>query len=406
MISVLSFLLLSSQLNSFEWTNRIGNQTCYPSYYSEPGSLQELCYEITRHASEGTKIRAVGAGYSISDICCTEGCLISTNKLNRILEVDKKNKTVRVEAGITLDELNRQLALYNFALPNQAAIDIISLGGALSTGVHGTGHTGSFSSFVNEYELVTADGSLRLISLQSDPEAFKAVSVSLGTLGIIYAVTLQCEELFYLTRTDIINTAKSIIEDFHEIYASNDFVQFMLNPETDTITAQCWNRAPASSTSKVSYEALAWYQMDENDNELFSEIAIPLPCFPGVMRVVQRFLNEHRETGVKFYDLNIRFVQQDHAYLSPAGDGAVAYFAFCFAEQDKYFYLFKEFENLLAEFGGRPHWAKYNQVNATRINSLYGINLSTLIKIKKKFDPNEIFSNAYIERILKTTMGN
>lgn len=412
---ICALLILFFPIHALEkWVNCIGNQSCYPHLYFEPSSMQELCQSIKYHALEGHKIRAVGNGYSISDIACTDGCLFNLKHLNKILSINVSEKTVRVEAGITLRDLNEKLAIYELALSNQAAITEISLGGALSTGVHGTGHTGSLSSFVKEFELITGDGNLRKISLDSDPEAFAAVSVGLGSLGVIYAVTLQCEPLFYLTKSDVTTDINYILTNYRRILDSNDFFLFLWNLETETVVVNCWNRCnliPASThlnkDAMSSDKALAWYTIDENDKDLFSEIAIPLTALPEAVKSIQEFFKKHRQTNAKILEITVRFVEQDaHAFLSPSTDGPVAYLAFCILEQDKYLALYKELEDILSIYNGRPHWGKLHFLNNEKVTQLYANNLQKFINVKKRLDPKDVFSNGFTDRILKSQAIN
>jgi len=175
--------------------NCIGGGACNPHTYFEPISQEMLCQCVT---STHSTIRVAGNGYSINDSVHTNDCLINLKHLNHVLSVDLNTLQVRVEAGITLTDLCAQLAVCGLALPNLPAITDITLGGAISTGAHGTGHTGTLSTFAVEIELVTADGTIHILSAKKDPEAFSAAGVSLGCLGVIYAATLQCEPLFYL----------------------------------------------------------------------------------------------------------------------------------------------------------------------------------------------------------------
>lgn len=411
----LMFLLITIPIKAQEkWVNAIGNQACHLHVYLEPHNLAELCDQIKQKASEGNCIRAIGNGYSISSIGCTDGCLISLKQLNNILSVNLADKTVRVEAGITLKNLNEQLSKYNLALSNQAAISEINLGGALSTGVHGTGHTGSLSSFVKEFELVTASGCLYKISLDSDAEVFSALSVGLGSLGVIYAVTLQCESLFYLCKSEVVTDIDGIIKNYSQIHNSSDFFQFLWNPKTGKVLINQWNRCdPFSSLRQAtaecvpSYKALCWYTIDENDKDLFSEIAIPVSALPEVVKAIKNFIQKHKNSGAEIVDINVRFVEQDkHAYLSPSTDGPVAYFAFCILEEDKHLAIYKEFEELMKNYNGRPHWGKLNFLKYEDIKMLYGNNLQKFIQVKQRLDPQEIFSNDFLDCILKCENNN
>ena len=89
---------------------------------------------IKQAVMQGLTVRAIGNGYSLSDIGCTDGCLLNLKHLKQILFIDAERKLVRVEVGITLQELNERLAASGLALSNQAAIAQLSLGGAFEHG--------------------------------------------------------------------------------------------------------------------------------------------------------------------------------------------------------------------------------------------------------------------------------
>lgn len=47
-----------------------------------------------------------GSGQSKTGACLGSGMIISTEKLNKIAEVDEHSRLVRVQAGVTLEKLN------------------------------------------------------------------------------------------------------------------------------------------------------------------------------------------------------------------------------------------------------------------------------------------------------------
>lgn len=323
--------------------------------------------------------------------------------MNRILWVDLEKKLVCVEAGILISELNEKLAAYGLALPNQAAITQISLGGALSTGVHGTGHTGTFSSFLKEIDLITADGSLHKLSPNSDHDAFAAACVGLGSLGIIYSVTLQCEPLFYLNFIQEKTTLEYVLENYKALNDSNDFFQFFWDTDTNDVVINRWNRCEKKDSIDClpSYKALPWHVIDANDKDLFSEIAVPINSLPLAIDKIGKLIQKYRSLGAKVTDLNIRFVERDvNALLSPASEGPVAYIAFCILEEDKFLALYNDFEDNMMKVHGRPHWGKVNFLDYQKALALYGSNLERFVQVKKRLDPNNVFSNQFINRIL------
>lgn len=397
-------------LNSFcpceaIWTNCIGNQTCLPSHYYEPENMNQLQIHIHNAVLEREKIRVVGAGYSISDLVTTNGYLLNLRKLNHILSVDRNRAIVCVEAGITMKELNEQLAEYELALPNQAAINNITLGGALSCAVHGTGRTGTLSSFIKEIDLITADEKIHNLSLASDPNAFAAARVGLGALGVIYAVKLQCEPLFYLRSTEEEWDINALMLKYKELNERNDFFQFTWNVMTGRAIVIQRNRVRgllpnSSSDIEICYKALASYIIDENDKDLFSEIAIPIDHLPEVIEKIKELANRYQALGIRIADVVVRFVEADNlSFLSPASNYPVAYLTMSIPIDYDYPLFYKEFEDSLLENGGRPHWGKINFLDYQKVSHLYGENIEKFINVKKRLDPLGTFSNDFINRI-------
>lgn len=381
-----------------KWENFLGNQSCTPLLYCEPKNFEELRKSLHNVVLQNYPVRVVGSGFSINDICCCKGCLLNLKHLNNIFIIDEENKTVRVEAGITLQKLNEKLAHHDLTLPNQAAIDQITLGGAISTGVHGTGHTGTLSNSVLEIELLAADGRVYKLSEVSDPNGFAAAKLSLGTLGVIYALTIQCTPLFYLEAATESRTIDDLLKNYPTLFEKNDFFQFSWNVETGKAIITCWNK---TAKGIPAHKALPFYEIDPKDKDLFSEIAIPIDLLPKAIEKTKLFVDKCKKSGAIVSDITIRFVEADsNVYLSPA-KGKVAYITFSLSERDKFLNLYREFENALLEYGGRPHWGKTNFLDHEKVKRLYGDDFQKFSIEKQKFDPQGVFSNDFIRRIWK-----
>ncbi|MFI5342962.1 MAG: D-arabinono-1,4-lactone oxidase [Chlamydiales bacterium] len=387
------------------WINCIGNQICHPSHYYEPENMSELQIHIRNAISDGCKIRVAGGGYSLSDLVCTNGYLLNLKKLNHILSVDRENASVYVEAGITMKELNERLAEYGLALSNQAAIDNITLGGALSSAVHGTGHTGTLSSFIKEIDLMTTDGKINNLSLKSDAHAFAAAKVSLGALGIIYAVKLHCEPLFYLKSIEEEWDINALILEYKKLNEHNDFFQFSWNIASGKALVTRRNRSKELeqnlflSDTEICYKALACYTIDESDKDLFSEIAVPVDDLPKVIEKIKNFAKKYQTNGIKIADVVVRFVEADDSFLSPAANRSVAYLTMSIPIEYNCPLFYEEFEDSLLEDEGRPHWGKTNFLDYKKASRLYGENLEKFISVKRRLDPLGTFSNHFIDRI-------
>lgn len=76
--------------------------------------------------------------------------MISLENLNALLNVNKNNNTVTVEAGMSLHKLHVVLRENGLALSNLGSISDQSIAGVMATATHGTGaHFGCLSTFVN-----------------------------------------------------------------------------------------------------------------------------------------------------------------------------------------------------------------------------------------------------------------
>src|SRR4051812_23058355 len=117
------------------WSNWSRGQSCAPAEHLRPGTRAELAAAVAR----GRTVRVAGAGHSFSGGVPTDGILLSLERMERVLDVDRAGGLVRVEAGIALRRLVRELHRHGLALPNLGDVDAQSLGGALATGTHGTG---------------------------------------------------------------------------------------------------------------------------------------------------------------------------------------------------------------------------------------------------------------------------
>ena len=360
-----------------------------------PSDLKELIQIVTSNSNKlnPKQICAVGKCLSVSDINkCDGGISIDLTKLNRVLKINKKKQTVTVESGITLHELNHQIAQHGLSLPNQTAIDDVSIGGAISTACHGTGKTSSFSSFVKNLQIVLSDGSLKKID--SSCPFFNSFQTSLGLLGIIYSVTLQCEPLFYLLKTISFMDFPTFIQNCNDLYENNDHFQVHVNVHSDTVQTVCWNRcSQETQDSQPSYETLSFYKFDPNDKGPFSEFAIPIQKLSNVLKDVCPFLDNHCE----FDDLTIRFVLSEKSLLSPSfsdnKNDVIVHLAFTSSIENS-IHLFQELEDMLiTKHNARPHWSKTNFLNSHKINFLYHSNYQQFLSVKKRVDPNNWFLN-------------
>jgi hypothetical protein len=208
------------------WRNHTGNQSVEPLRLYDARSLEELrAIVLEAHACKAT-VRAVGSGHSWSDVALTNGFLVKTHKLSSMLPLEEgvlrdeldTSHLVRVQGGIRLRELNRELDRRGLALSNMGGYDAQTLAGVMSTSTHGSGiGFGPIADAVRSIDLVASEGRLLRVEpsggitdreafeparpgwrLVSDDRWFDAVRVGLGCMGLIYSVYLEVVDEYWL----------------------------------------------------------------------------------------------------------------------------------------------------------------------------------------------------------------
>ena len=144
-----------------------------------------------------------------------DGILLDTRGFNRVLALDVQRGTVEVEAGIQWLELIRTLGDLQAgrSVPwsirqKQTGADRLSIGGALSSNVHGRGLTmRPFIDDVESFTLVDAHGTIRRCSRTENHELFQLAIGGYGLFGFIATVTLRLVPTRRLRRlVDIVTT--------------------------------------------------------------------------------------------------------------------------------------------------------------------------------------------------------
>ena len=127
-----------------------------------------------------------GSGLDEGGADLSSDLVISTEKLNRMLEIDPRERLVRVQAGITLKELNTALSVSGLTIPVSGHNDD-TIGGLISNSPvdNWSGKYGGISNFVERIEVVLANGEcLQTSRMKNYYVAKKAVEKSLE--GDIY----------------------------------------------------------------------------------------------------------------------------------------------------------------------------------------------------------------------------
>jgi L-gulonolactone oxidase len=233
MRSAFGFLALVSLGHAaLEWTDWDGLQVCTPLDYKRPTTEKEIVDLVKSAAASKSQIKVVGGGHSFSGIALTTGHMITLDDYNKVMYVNKT--AVTVQAGIRLHELNAQLEVRGLSFENLGACSQQSLAGALATGTHGTGNTGSMSTQVLEMRIVSGTGDIIVASATENADVFNAARVGIGALGVISTITINTLPLFKLKRTTTVLALDDLLSSLPQILSKFDRVQWFWFPYNET----------------------------------------------------------------------------------------------------------------------------------------------------------------------------
>jgi D-arabinono-1,4-lactone oxidase len=162
---------------------------CRPELYIQPHTLAEIQKVVTLARRCRRRVVLVGSGHCPSDITCTSAWMVNLDGFAQVLNVDEEKRTITVEAGIRMHDLNIKGQEHGLTMPNLGSIDVQSIAGAIATGTHGSSlYHGTLADYVVSLRIMLANGQTVKCSAQQNTELFQAALVSLGALGIVVEV--------------------------------------------------------------------------------------------------------------------------------------------------------------------------------------------------------------------------
>ncbi len=428
------------------------------TYSSRPRVLQhartveELAAGLRQAAEDGATVRILGAAQSPSDIAMSNEYLLAVSGLNRIREIDRERCEVVAEAGITLGALAAALGQHGLALPNLGSILRQTLGGAASTGTHGTGlDFGSLSTYIKELEMLSVDGSPIRANASENREVFAGGRLSLGSLGIHTAFRLKVVPDFDLRVEEGPVSLEAALEP--SWYGSADHARVWYLPYVDhawgwrafrvphdparnTKTApDFWTRLRTRALGYHAFQAGLWlaasypsllpkvnrayvgefltrprhstagsvsqFTFDCLFHQYVSEWAVPLSKAPEAVLGVREMAE--RQGFQAHLPIEIRFTAGDDIWLSPTYQGTrcwigvVSYIPW--GREIPWKPFFNAFEARMLGFHARPHWAKYFTASPEKLRELYPC-WDQFQRLRATLDPAYRLRNAYTDRVL------
>ena len=119
------------------------------------------------------------------------GSLMITTRRMQGVHIDPIRRTARVQAGVKWQRVIAAAAEYGLAGLCGSSSDVGVVGYTLGGGLGSLGRKHGFAAdHVQAVEIVTADGALRRVSAESEPELFWAIRGGKGNFGVVTALEI------------------------------------------------------------------------------------------------------------------------------------------------------------------------------------------------------------------------
>jgi len=413
--------------------NWAGNYTYQATNWHVPSSIEE----VQQLVKQLDKVRVVGSRHSFNGIADSKENIISLEKLNNVIKLDKENRTVTVEGGIRYGDLSLFLQDKGFALPNMASLPHISIAGACATATHGSGDKNQcLSNSISAMKVVTGRGEVVTFSRERDEALLKGAVVSLGALGVIIEITLDLVPAFDICQYVYENLPfEQLANNFDNVFSSAYSVSLFTNWKKEVFD-QVWlkslhqmdsGQTPSSEfygataarlpshpiqgveavhcteqlgTPGPWHDRLPHFRLDftpSNGDELQSEFLIPREQAYDALLAISK----HKEKiSPLLHVCEIRSIARDDLWMSPFYQQDSIGIHFTWKDDwESVKKILPEIEESLIPFQARPHWGKLFTMPKERVTSLYK-KLPDFQQLVEQHDPNGKFRNEFINNYI------
>ena len=157
-----------------------------PAFIVRASGANDVMRAVAFARMHGLRLAVRGGGHNIAgNAVCDDGLMLDLTPMKSV-RVDPVRRTVRVEPGVTLAELDRETQAFGLAVPvginSTTGVAGLTLGAGFGWTSRALGL--SIDNLISA-DVVTADGKLVEASAESDPDLFWAIRGGGGNFGVV-----------------------------------------------------------------------------------------------------------------------------------------------------------------------------------------------------------------------------
>lgn len=229
--------------------NWSGTHSVTTDRFFQPETVEEL-RKIVKHSHEARqKLRPIGSCLSPNGLPLNSDGMVSLANLDNVLSVDTKTNRVTVQAGARVSQIVEALRPLGLTLQNYASITEQQMGGITQVGAHGTGvKIPPVDEQVVSLRMIApglGSNEVYLSAEDIDPSLFQLARTSLGMLGIVTELTIQCVPAHKLIERTFVLPRQQVAEQHRTLLSENRHLRYMWIPHTDDVIVVTCNPAQA-----------------------------------------------------------------------------------------------------------------------------------------------------------------
>ena len=415
-----------------------------PTRFVQPTSEKELVALVR----SSTGVRLFGSGHSFNDGVVADDTLVSLDRYRGVVWKDLEKKQVAFRAGTRVRDAVATLLGEGLAFQALPSHDAQSLGGILSTDVHGTG--GHRWGFVSQsvVGLTIVDGRGEVHRCGPTDDLFRAAIGGVGAVGIISEVVVQAVDRFDVEQKVWSSNLADVRENLDRLLEKSEHLSLYLFPFSDRCQINTWNRTseeksfagPLREFKAISMDALlaAWAgnllayarllpalssithrlkrgtDLVLESNQAFNrtiyhlhqelEFAVPFEeTFATCRRLMDLYERMYR-SGLPYTFIEVRFTPAGHdRTLLGAGRGRRSAWIDLITNDSRGFdRYFDAAEEIVKELGGRPHLGKYCRSHTKAdLIKVHGDYFTRFLDLMAEHDPEAKFANDFTRRLFR-----
>lgn len=175
-----------------------GNITLTPRSFFTPKNEHEVIDILNQNRRR--RIRCIGRLHSWSSVLQCDDVLLDLRYLNDVrLAALGDSISARIGGGCQIKQVLAVLERQGWTLPSVGFIAEQTVAGAISTGTHGSGRH-SLSHYVTSIRVARYDrhSEKAVVEEIKSGDELRAARCSLGCMGVILSVTMECRPLYYV----------------------------------------------------------------------------------------------------------------------------------------------------------------------------------------------------------------